>query len=465
MNEEKIIKINKRSFITVCIVLLFFMILSYGLTYIIPKGYFDENLNYIVLEGKGYSFFHFLLSPFLALASEGGLNIIVISLFLLILGGSFNIIDKTKGLNSILSFLVRKFEKRKYLLIYSVILVFMLFGALFGIFEESVTLLPIIVFLALAMGWDTFTGLSMCLLAAGFGFSSAITNPFSVGLGSSQMEINLLDGIWFRILIFILMYIVLCIFTRIHVRKIEKNPQSSITYQSDQQKLQKFNFSEAFNKVNGKTLKIYVIFFLSLLMIIILSSIIPVLQGYSIPIIALAFLIGIFICGLVLKYSFKSLGKMFFQGLTAISPAILMLMLAGSIKFILDEGQIMPTIIHNLINFLEGTSPLMGILFIYLIILLIQFFIGSASAKVILIIPIIAIMADKLEISRNIALLAFIFGDGYTDLVYPTNPVLLISLGMVSFGYFKWIKKTFLLQIIVLILTVLLLLLGYIIGY
>jgi uncharacterized ion transporter superfamily protein YfcC len=107
----------------------------------------------------------------------------------------------------------------------------------------------------------------------------------------------------------------------------------------------------------------------------------------------------------------------------------------------------------------------MAILFIYFIILIIQFFIGSASAKVILLIPILAIMADKLGISRNIALLAFIFGDGYTDLIYPTNPVLLISLGMVSFSYIKWIKKTFLLQIIVLVLTILLLLLGYIINY
>ena len=465
MNEEKIIKINKRSFITVCIILVFFMILSYGLTYIIPKGYFDEQLNYIALEGKGYSFLHFILSPFLALASQGGLNIIVISLFLLILGGAFNIIDKTKGLNSIISFLVKKFAKKKYVLIYTVILVFMLFGALFGIFEESVTLLPIIVFLALAMGWDTFTGLSMCLLAAGFGFSSAITNPFSVGLGSTQMGINLLDGIGYRILIFMLMYFILCVFTRMHVRKIEKNPQSSLTYESDQLKLQKLDVTAAFTKINEKSLKVYLLFFTSLLAIIIFASIIPVLQGYSIPIIALAFLIGIFICGKALNYSFKTLGKMFLQGLIAISPAIIMLMLAGSIKFILDEGQIMPTIIHNLINLLSGTAPIMGILFIYLIILIIQFFIGSASAKVILIVPIIAIMADKLDISRNIALLAFIFGDGYTDLIYPTNPVLLISLGMVSFGYIKWIKKTFLLQIIVLTLTILLLLLGYIIGY
>ena len=315
------------------------------------------------------------------------------------------------------------------------------------------------------MGWDTFTGLSMCLLAAGFGFSSAITNPFSVGLGSTQMEINLIDGIWYRIMIFILMYILLCVFTKLHVRKIEKNPKSSITYETDQVKREKFNSLETITQTNQRTLIVYLIFFLSLFVIIILSSVIPVLQGYSIPIIAIAFLIGIFICGKILHYYFKTLGSMFFQGLVTMTPAIILLMLAGSIKFILDEGQIMPTIIHNLINFLDGTSPIMAILFIYFIILIIQFFIGSASAKVILLIPILAIMADKLGISRNIALLAFIFGDGYTDLIYPTNPVLLISLGMVSFSYIKWIKKTFLLQIIVLVLTILLLLLGYIINY
>ncbi|MDD3171926.1 MAG: Na+/H+ antiporter NhaC family protein [Bacilli bacterium] len=465
MTEDRIIKINKRSFITVCAILVFFMIISYVLTFIIPKGYYDENLYYIPIDGNGYSFWKFIASPILALASSGGLNIIVISLFLLILGGSFNVIDKTKGINSIISYLIEKFKNKRYLLIYSVILVFMLFGSLFGIFEESVTLLPIIVLLALAMGWDSFTGLSMCLLAAGFGFSTAITNPFSVGLGSNEMGINLVDGIWFRIIIFIFMYFILCLFTTIHVKKIEKNPKSSPTYDADQERLKKFNFNDTFSFSNKKALKTYLIFFISLLFIIIFSSIIPSLQGLSIPIIAIAFLFGIFICGLSLKYSFKDIGKMFFSGLVAISPAVIMLMLAGSIKYILDEGQIMSTIIYNLTEMLEGTSPIIGILFIYLIILVIQFFIGSASAKVILIIPIIAIMADKLEISRNIALLAFIFGDGYTDLIYPTNPVLLISLGMISFSYTKWIKKTFVLQLIVLAITVLLLILGYYLGY
>ena len=125
----------------------------------------------------------------------------------------------------------------------------------------------------------------------------------------------------------------------------------------------------------------------------------------------------------------------------------------------------MPTIIYKLIEMLKSSSPIVGILFIYGIILLIQFFIGSASAKVILIIPVIAVLADHIGISRNIALLAFVFGDGFTDLIYPTNPVLLISLGMSSFSYVKWFKKTILLQLIVLLVTILLLIVGYYLHY
>ena len=125
----------------------------------------------------------------------------------------------------------------------------------------------------------------------------------------------------------------------------------------------------------------------------------------------------------------------------------------------------MDTIIYNLSSILNNTSPIVGILFIYAIILFIQFFIGSASAKVLLIIPIISTLATKINITQNIALLAFVFGDGYTDLIYPTNPVLLIALGIAGFSYTKWLKKTFLLQLLILAITVGLLILGYYIGY
>ena len=104
MNEDKILKINKRSFITVCIILLFVMLVSYILTFFIQHGQFvDNDVNkYQTIEGNGLPFYKFLLSPILVLGSSSSLTIIVISLFLLILGGSFNVIDKTGGINAII---------------------------------------------------------------------------------------------------------------------------------------------------------------------------------------------------------------------------------------------------------------------------------------------------------------------------------------------------------------------------
>lgn len=464
MNQEKILKINKRSFITVCVILISFMVIVYAMTFFISKGiYNEETMTYTPIAGTGYSFWKFLTSPIRLLGSKDGINVIVISLFIIILGGSFNVMDQTHGINALINYLIAKFHNKKYLLMYIITLFFMLFGSLFGIFEESVTLLPIIIILALSLGWDTFTGLGMCLLAAGFGFSTALTNPFSVGLASEAMGIKVLNGIWFRLLIFILMYFILCLFLTIHVKKIEKNPKSSPTYESDQKKLEHLNNS--FGIYNPKIPRTYVSFFIWVLIVIIASSILPFLQGLSIPIIAISFLIGIFICGLAIGYKFKEILKMFGSGLLSMSPAIIMLLLAGSIKFILDDAQIIGTIINQLATLFKGASPIMGILFIYATILVIQFFIGSASAKVILVIPIISILAKEMQISQELALLAFVFGDGYTDLIYPTNPVLLIALGMASFSYVKWLKKTYLLQILILVITVGILILGYYIGY
>ncbi len=466
MNNEKILKINKRSFITVCIILVSFMFITYLLTFLIPKGIY-EDLNFqFTNEEKGYNFIHFLFSPIRLLAKSDGIPIIVISLFILILGGSFNVMQQTNGIGALISYLINKYKDKKYKLMYLVILFFMLFGALFGIFEESITLLPIIIVLSLSLGWDTFTGLGMCLMAAGFGFSTALTNPFSVGLASEAMGITVLDGIWYRIIIFVLMYFILCVFLRIHVKKIEKDPTSSFTYEADQEKIKSLNLN-TFNNYDPKILKTYLGLFISILFIIFLTAVIkPISENsLSIPILALSFLFGIFICARIINIEFKRTLRMFFDGLVSMSPAILLLLLAGSIKFILVDSRIMDTIIYYLANILNDTSPIVGILFIYAIILFIQFFIGSASAKVVLIVPIISILANKIGITQNIALLAFIFGDGYTDLIYPTNPVLLIALGIAGFSYTKWLKKTFILQLLILAITVMLLIIGYYIGY
>jgi len=149
----------------------------------------------------------------------------------------------------------------------------------------------------------------------------------------------------------------------------------------------------------------------------------------------------------------------------AMAPAIIMILMAASIQYILNEGKVLDTLIYQLESVFAGGSKFKAVLFIYLLILIIQFFIGSASAKIPLLLPILSQLATNVGITKNIALLAFVFGDGFTDLIYPTNPVLLIALGMVGLSYPKWFKKTGLLQLAILIITVVFLYIAFLINY
>jgi uncharacterized ion transporter superfamily protein YfcC len=274
----------------------------------------------------------------------------------------------------------------------------------------------------------------------------------------------LFAGFGYRVVIFASMYLLLCLYLRRHVKKIEADPESSLTYKEDQEKKSKFG-EISFNTIDRRVLRVYAGFFTAIVLIIIGAALIPALSGYSIPILAAAFLIGAFVCGLLVGRRAGEIGKIFLSGVLGVLPAVVMIVLAGTIKFVLEDARILATIIEKTSALFTGTSPVVGILFIYFVILVVEFFIGSASAKVVLIIPIIKVLAAKLAISPKIAILAFIFGDGYNDLIYPTNPVLLIALGIAGFSYAKWAKKTIGLQLFVLIITALFLVIGYYIGY
>jgi uncharacterized ion transporter superfamily protein YfcC len=125
----------------------------------------------------------------------------------------------------------------------------------------------------------------------------------------------------------------------------------------------------------------------------------------------------------------------------------------------------MDTILYYLANLLDGRSAIIGILFIYLLVLIIQFFIGSASAKAFLIMPLLLPLVSLIGISKELAILAFVFGDGYTNVIFPTNGVLLIGLSIAGVSYGKWFKFTYKLQLITLALTVFFLVIAVFIGY
>ena len=475
-NESKLISISKKSFFSVVIILLVLILGAGILTHVIPAGTYDRegdviiNGTYHLIEDtNGYPYLRLLIAPFEVLGSSDGLSIIVISIFILVLGGTFTLMDKTGGIKVILKRLIAKYKTKKYVLLRIVILAFMMFGAFFGIFEESIALLPIMILLSLSLGWDTLIGLGMTMLAAGFGFASAITNPFSIGIASQLAETNILSGVWYRLIVFGVLYFILSTFMVRYAKKIDKDPTKSLTYEDDLKKARSFDLSESISFERELVIyKAYIWMFIIFLISILLISIIDLVLAVSlptIPVMALIFLIGGLIAGYMVSRNIKYTLKVYLEGMLSVAPAILLIMMAASVKFVIVEGNVMDTILYYLSNVLSSQGAIVGILLIYALVIVTDFFIGSASAKAYLVIPLLIPLASLVGYSKELAILAFVFGDGYTNVIFPTSAVMLVGLSIGGVSYGKWFKWSGLLQLGILILTALFLIFAVWIGY
>ena len=473
-NKEKAFSsVEAKSFITVVCVLVSAIVVCGALSYFIPQGSFargdDGNIivgTYEMGEVDGIAIWRVVTAPFRVFASEDAVTIIMISIFLLIMSGVFNLLDKTGGIKICIGRIMSKLGNKSGAVVCVTVLIFMLFGSFFGMFEELVTLLPIVVMFMLSAKLDTMTGLGACLMASCFGFSAAITNPFSVGLASSVAGVNPSNGVWLRIVFFVIIYTTLCGFLMLHLRKIRKNPQLSPTYENDIKKREALGLGvQVGNEGSNRIFKVYSAFFIIQGAVLILIASVRAVADFAIPILAVSFLFSGIICGLLVSEDKKSVFKHIGSGAFSMLPAVFMIALASSVKLVMTESGIIDTIMNSVIDMLEGKNKFLAVVLIYALILILQFFIGSASAKIFLVMPIIMPIATALGLSPELVILAYCMADGFTDVILPTNPVLLIGLSMANVSYGKWVKWTWKLQTILLVLTLCVLFFAVVINY
>lgn len=463
MENKKGLNISVKSFLGAIIVIALLSALTFALTFIVPGGEFartensDGNLvidpegGFSYIDG-GLPFWKWLLSPVLVLGAEGGGMLIAIVAFLLIIGGVFTALDKCGLMKYMLSKIVHKYGAARYKLMYIVAFFFMAMGAFIGSFEECVPLVPIVVSLAVSLGWDTLTGLGMSLLAVGCGFASGVFNPFTVGVAQSLAGLPMFSGASLRILSFVLIYVLLALFLRHHAKKCEKENTVENTEFTPDAKM-------------DKALLLFALILGTGILLVLCSGFITFLQDLTMVIVALAFLIaGITSC-IKANLKGKELMKSFLSGTVSILPAVLLILMASSVKYILTEGKILDTLLYNAVNLADGLPHWAIILFIYLIVLVMNFFISSGSAKAFLLIPLIIPIAGIFGISEQLTIVAFAYGDGFSNVFYPTNAALLIALSLVDVSYGKWVKYSWKFQAFNLIFTSLILLLGLVIGY
>ena len=471
--EQAYSNISVRSFVTVMVLLLVVLLLSGSLSYFVPQGSFQREADGNIIPGsyqagdvEGIALWRIFTAPVRVFASEDAITIIMISVFLLVMSGIFNLLDKTGGIKAFIAYIMRSLKNSGRQVICITVLVFMLFGSLFGMFEELVTLLPLIIVFMLSMQLDTMVGLGTCLMAACFGFSTAITNPFSVGTAAQLAGIPVSSGAWLRVVFFVIVYVLLCIFLLGYLKMIRRDPKRSPSYEIDQKKranlmVQKEDASQDQQKI----FRVYALFFAIQGALLVAIACVRAISGLAIPILAASFLIFGLLAGQLVCKNFRAVLSYFLKGGAAMLPAVAMIALASSVKLVMAESNIIDTVMHSVLQLLEGKGKFVTILLIYGLILFLQLFIGSASAKIFLVMPIVLPITNALGISPTLVILTYCMADGFTDVILPTNPVLLIGLSMANVSYWKWLKWTWKLQLLLFSVSVLVLFLGVSVGY
>jgi uncharacterized ion transporter superfamily protein YfcC len=366
-------------------------------------------------------------------------------------------VEKGEVLKHILAVFVQRFRTRKYLLMAGVMFFFAVCGGVLGIYEEAVPLVVFIVPLAHALGWDTLVGLGMSLLALAFGFASSITNPFTVGVAQQIAGLPLFSGAGLRSVFFLITYIVVFLFVYRYAKRVEADPSRSLCRAEDAALREVHAEGKAVQGVEAsRTPKMkrasawlggWIILTLVFIVVVVTTrSVLPALSTYAFPLVGVFFLIAGLGAGLFAGMGARGTLGAFWKGLVNILPAVLLILMALSAKHIVVNGGIMDTILLAASNAISGAPKFLAAFFVYVATLVLEFFVGSASAKAFLMMPILSPLADLVGITRQATVLAFDIADGFANMFFPTNALLLIALGLTTVGYPKWIRWTLSLQ-------------------
>ncbi len=506
------------------------VVISAVLTWFIPGGSFERHTvtvngidrNVVIPGSFHYTDSHPQTWQVFSALFDGFVDKADIIVFILIIGGSFWIMNESKAIDVVIKSFIRvskNIEDNRIIagigadnIIFIMIMtIFSIFGAVFGMSEETIAFIIIFVPLAISMGYDSITGVSLCFVSAALGFAGAILNPFTIGIAQGLSDLPLFSGIEYRLICWIILNIAGFTFILKYAKSIKKNPSGSIVHEEDKYwhelhrespsgieyytplsawvvysviiltmivisyfypltdisvgdttiKVPSFPVMTLLFSVMGWiTLRKSVHFFVMNILFITILILVSGVMGYGwyiMEIAALFFAMGL-VTGITMNYSPNRITKLFLDGVKDIQSAALIVGLAGGIVIILNNGKIIDTILYRLSESISDTGKIGSISMMYLVQNLINLIMPSGSAKAALTMPVMSQFSDLIGVSRQAAVMAFQFGDGFTNIITPTSGVLLGVLSVAKIPYDKWFRWVLPLVIMLIIIGFLLLL-------
>lgn len=442
---EKTKKTNKAIKLPHTYVLIFCVIIIAAiLTYIVPAGQYerieDPNSHRTVVDPNSFTRVEndpVNILEILTAIPKGMINAAQITFFIFIVAGSFQIITSTGAIEAGIYKVASLLKGKEQLLIPIFMFLFSLTGAFLGFAEENIVFIPVAITLARALGYDAIVGMSLVTLGGAVGFNSAMMNPFTVGVAQGIAELPLFSGIGLRFIIWIVLLIISIAYVMRYAKKVKNNPELSLIADIEKEERNKNSFDITEER---KLLPFHYFVFLTL--IIGFATIVYGVYEYKwyINEIAAVFLGMGIVSGFISKMGPNNMAEEFIKGAKAIVFGALVVGIARAILIVLQDGLILDSIIHSLANVISKLPKSLAAVGMFIVQSLINFIIPSGSGQAATTMPIMVPLADIVGITRQTAVLAFHFGDGFSNTFTPTASTLMASLSIAKIAYEKWIK-------------------------
>lgn len=411
-------------------------------TYLIPAGSYErvysETADRNVVDPNSFTYVDQTpvgLFGLLHAIPDGMLEVADIMVFIFVVGGAFNIITRTGAMENGIKKLAYKLQGREKLLIPLMMFAFSLGGATFGMSEETIIFIPIGIALARALGYDAIVGMAMVTFGAAIGFSSGFMNPFTVGVAQKIAELPTFSGMPLRIAVWVCMLVAVPTCILRYAGKVKRDPSASYVYDLE---LAQKDQRVAIEDVTLRRRDILVLLVLAGGLGVIVYGVI--MHGWGVLDIASVFLGMGILGGIVGGTTPNGMARDFIAGAKDIAMGALIVGIARGILVVMTEGQILDTIVYALATVISGLPKAVAAEGMLLVQCVINFFIPSGSGQASTTMPIMTPLADIIGLTRQTAVLAFQFGDGFTNAIIPTHGTLCASLGVAGIPFNKWFK-------------------------
>ena len=361
--------------------------------------------------------------------------------FVLLIGGAFGVLMATGVLMAGLQWLTLKVGGiGRFAVIPILMFTFSLGGALFGMAEECLVFVLLTIPLAISLRFDCMTGIAIPFVASQIGFATAFVNPFSFGIAKQIAEQPVDIGFGYRVFAWILLTGVGCGVVMLHAWRVGRDPTASPTQTADASWRERLKSDSTVNTPEGLLSTSQIITLAVLGLMIVLLAYGSIQLGWYINELAALFLAMALFCGLTARLTPNRMADAFMAGARDLCPTAIIIAFSRAIVVLAEDAHVIDTVLHAVAVRLDDFGPSVGVLLMYGFQSCLNFLIPSGSGQAALTMPIMTPLADILGISRENAILAFQFGDGFTNLIIPTSAILMGILSAAGVSYGAWLR-------------------------